>query len=208
MAITSPEELKALAKSIEVAKGIEAKLRASLSPLGTFNISKLLDERRIQYGIPDGAFQSYPCFDKCYIWQISIEGGRDTYTEGGTILMPESVKTYKKNTAPRGILVSAGLQAMDSLYSTGIEIGHIIRFKKFSPFIMPVAEIDGHELTVMVVRDGDIEASEDLAAQFNSKSARIHNTSKDGYDFRVYGEVKNGSNVSGRKVSPYYDPSI
>lgn len=205
MSHLSPEELSKLAEDIEHTNKIEAKLRKSLKPLGHYNIPEILDKRRIEYLIPNGAFESYPGFDKCYIWQISLEGARDTYSEGGKILMPDAVKSYKKNTAPRGILVSAGLQAMDSLYSTGFEIGDIVRFKKFSPFIMPVGEIDGHELAVMVVRDGDLEASEDLALELNERRNNIVNTSEKGYDFRVSHE--NGSK-SGTKVSPYYDPSI
>jgi hypothetical protein len=202
----SPEELKRLAEDIEFTNKIEDKLRRSLKPLGHYNIPEILDKRRIEYLIPNGAFESYPGFDKCYIWQISLEGARDTYSEGGKILMPDAVKSYKKNTAPRGILVSAGLQAMDSLYSTGFKIGDIVRFKKFSPFIMPVGEIDGHELAVMVVRDGDLEASEDLAAALNNKDVSIGNTSDKGYDFRVV--LRGGKGQSGVKVSPYYDPSI
>jgi hypothetical protein len=206
MSHLSPEELSKLAEDIEHTNKIEAKLRKSLKPLGHYNIPEILDKRRFEYLIPNGAFESYPGFDKCYIWQISLEGARDTYSEGGKILMPDAVKSYKKNTAPRGILVSAGLQAMDSLYSTGFRIGDIVRFKKFSPFIMPVGEIDGHELAVMVIRDGDLEASEDLAAALNSKESNICNTSDKGYDFRVV--YQDGKGQSGPKVSPYYDPSI
>lgn len=204
MSQMNPTELKDFVDKIEVAKNIEKKLRASLNPPGTYNIPEVLDKRRIEYGIPNGAFESYPLFDKCYIWQISINV-RETYAEGGAILMPEAAKAYKKNTAPRGILISAGLQAMDSLYSTGIKIGHIIRFKKFSPFIMPVADIDGHELTVMVVRDGDIEASEDLATEINNKTVSFKNVSETGFDWRL---AQNDQEFSGSKVSPYYDPSM
>lgn len=203
MSHRTPEELKRLAEDIEFTNKVEDKLRRSLKPLGHFNIPEILDKRRFEYLIPNGAFESYPGFDKCYIWQISLEGARDTYSEGGKILMPDAVKSYKKNTAPRGILVSAGLQAMDSLYSTGFKIGDIVRFKKFSPFIMPVGEIDGHELAVMVVRDGDIEASEDLALELNERRSNIVNTSDNGCDFRVTGSTKTGT-----KVNPYYDPSI
>jgi hypothetical protein len=204
MSHKTPEELSKLAEDIEFTNKIESKLRKSLKPLGHYNIPEILDKRRLEYLIPNGAFESYPGFDKCYIWQISLEGARDTYSEGGKILMPDAVKSYKKNTAPRGILVSAGLQAMDSLYSTGFKIGDIVRFKKFSPFIMPVGEIDGHELAVMVVRDGDIEASEDLANQLNQRHFAIENVSDKGYDFRIAGKATS----SGTKVSPYYDPSI
>jgi hypothetical protein len=198
------DDLRKLAEDIEYTSRIEEKLRRSLKPLGHYNIPEILDKRRLEYLIPNGAFESYPGFDKCYIWQISLEGARDTYSEGGKILMPDAVKSYKKNTAPRGILVSAGLQAMDSLYSTGFKIGDIVRFKKFSPFIMPVGEIDGHELAVMVVRDGDLEASEDLALELNSRQSAICNMSEKGYDFRIVGQKA----TTGTKVSPYYDPSI
>lgn len=202
-------ELKELAEAQQkryvVAESIEKKLKESLKPRGFYNIPELLDSRRIEYLIPNGAFESYPGFDKVYIWQISTKES-NTYQKGGSIVMPDNIIAAKKNTAPRGVIVSAGLKAMDALYSTGFELGHIIRFKKFAPFVMPVEDIDGHELTVMVVRDGDIEASEDMAAQINSGNGKIKNISPDGksYDFRY---VLNGVST-GEKISEYYDPSI
>jgi hypothetical protein len=212
MSRLSPQELQELAADIEYTNKIEDRLRRSLSPLGTYNIPELLDKRRFEHLIPNGAFESYPVFDKCYIWQISMLNGRNTYKEGGKILKPDNELAREKNTAPRGVLVSAGLKAMDALYSTGIEIGHIVRFKKFSPFIMPVGEIEGKELAVMVIRDGDVEASEDLASSINSRTHRVSNVSKTGYDFRVEhlsADPSKGEWVcTGEKVSEYYDPSI
>jgi hypothetical protein len=203
MSRLSPEELSSLAKDIEYTNKIEDCLRRTLKPLGTYNIPDLLDKRRFEYLIPNGAFESYPVFDKCYIWQISMLNGRNTYKEGGKILKPDNELAREKNTAPRGILISAGLKAMDALYSTGVEIGHIVRFKKFSPFIMPVGEIEGKELAVMVIRDGDVEASEDLANSLNSRASNVRNVSEKGYDFRVTGDIS-----TGKKVDEYYDPSI
>lgn len=187
-----------------VAEAIEKKLTESLKPLGHFNIPELLDKRRLEYLIPNGAFESQPGFDRVYIWQISTVE-RNTYSEGGKIIMPDQVQAAKRNTAPRGVLVSAGLQAMDAIYSTGWEIGHIVRFKCLAPFIQPVEEIDGHTLTVMVVRDGDLISSEDQAAQLHSKQGSISNVSPDkkSYDFRF---TKNGE-TTGEKVKAYYDPS-
>ena len=193
-----------------VAKSIADKLRDSLAPRGTFNIPMLLDERRFEYGIPNGCFAQFPVFDKVYVYQITTKE-RETYTEDGRIIMPEARIAHERNTAPRGIIVSAGLQALDSLRSTGIDIGHIIRFKKFSPFIQPVEDIDGHELTIMVIRDGDIVASEDLAKAYHERKISIVNASKDalGYDFRFAREDSKGDIVqTGQKVSAYYDPSV
>lgn len=193
-----------------IAENIAEDLEASLSPPGTYNIPMVLDERRFEYGIPNGCFEHYPTFDKVYVWQITLTE-RHTYSEGGAILKPDAVVASDRNTAPRGIIVSAGLQALDALRSTGIDIGHIIRFKKFSPFIQPVGEIKGHPLTVMVIRDGDIISSEDLARAYHSKQISIVNASPDqlGYDFRFARTGADGEVVqTGKKVSAYYDPSV
>jgi len=143
-ALREHNKTSALIERTVVAESIAKKLEESLAPRGTFNIPMLLDERRFTYGIPNGAFTAYPVFDKVYVWQIPAQERR-TYSKDGAILKPDAVIAYDRNTAPRGVIVSAGLQALDALRSTGIDIGHIIRFKKFSPFIQPIDEIDGKE---------------------------------------------------------------
>src|SRR5262245_53160219 len=177
-------------------------------PRGTFNIPMLLDERRFAYGIPNGAFAQYPAFDKVYIWQIPTKERR-TYAQDGQLVMPDAVVSADRNTAPRGIIVSAGLQAMDSLRSTGIDLGHIVRFKKFSPFIQPIDEINGTPLAVMVIRDGDIVSSEDLATEYHARRVSIVNVAEDkmGYDFRFSVEKDGVMQTTGKKISGYYDPS-
>lgn len=193
-----------------VAKAIVEKLKASQKPAGHYNLPALLEERRIQYLIPNGAFEQFPAFDKVYVWQATTKE-RETYSAGGSIYMPESRMAYERNTAPRGIIVSAGLQALDSLRSSGFDLGHMIRFKKFSPFVQPIDEIDGHELTVMVIRDGDIVASEDLAAAYHKRLISIINVAEDshGYDHRFARETSKGAVVhTGKKISGYYDPSV
>ncbi len=192
-----------------VAENIADALLASLAPRGTYNIPMLLDERRFEYGIPNGAFEHFPLFDKVYIWQLTLTERR-TYSDGGAIVKPDAVIASDRNTAPRGIIVSAGLQALDSLRSTGVDIGHIVRFKKFSPFIQPVGEINGVPLTVMVIRDGDIVSSEDLAREYHGRTISIVNASPDklGYDFRFARTVGDEVVSTGKKVSAYYDPSV
>ena len=193
-----------------VARNIADDLLASLAPRGSFNIPMLLDERRFEYGIPNSVFDHFPVFDKVYVYQITTKE-RETYSVGGAIVMPEARQAHEKNTAPRGIIVSAGLQALDSLRSTGIDVGHIIRFKKFSPFIQPIEGVKGHELTIMVIRDGDIVSSEDLAKEYHAKRISIVNASQDklGYDHR-FARVGSDGEVAqtGKKVSAYYDPSV
>lgn len=202
------DELKQLAEKQRqmyiVAESIQQQLQESLKPSGFYNIPELLDKRRLEYLIPNGAFESQPAFDKVYIWQLSTVEG-NTYAKGGQIIMPDQIIAAKRHTAPRGVIVSAGLKAMDALYSTGIEIGHIVRFKKMAPFIQPVETIDGHELTVMVIRDGDIVSSEDLSAAIHSKKTKVVNVAKDrnSYDYRY----ETDGVVTGEKIDEYYDQS-
>lgn len=199
------EQWKKAQEGYQVAKNIAEELAASLAPAGSFNIPELLDRRRFEFGIPNGCFSCYPADDKAFVYQVALPGqGGDKY-QGSVLIKPENVQSWERNTAPRGILVSAGLRAMDTLHSSGIEIGHIIRFRRLSPFIMPVAEFSGKVLSVMLLRDGDIVASEDLATKLHSRTHEILNISKTGYDFRIVGAV---GNTSGEKLAADYDPSV
>ncbi len=193
-----------------IAENIADQLEKSLAPLGTYRISEKLDKRRLDYGIPNGAFEHFPLYDKVYIWQLNMTE-RKTYSEGGKIVKPEARVAHDRATAARGIIVSAGLAALDSLRSAGADVGDIIRFKKFSPFIQEVAEIQGVPLHVMTMRDGDVVSSEDLAADFHAGRVRIVNVSqeKGGYDHRFERTLEDGTVVTtGAKVAAYYDPSV
>ena len=203
------EQENRLAKRQLIARQIADKLEASLAPRGTYKIPKLLDERRFEYGIPNGCFEHYPLYDKVYIWQLNMTE-RETYAEGGTIIKPEARLAHDRATAPRGIIVAAGLAALDSLRSSGCDVGHIVRFKKFAPFIQEVQEIDGHPLTVFTLRDGDMVSSEDLAREFHQGIVSIVNVSTTGgYDHRFQRTLDDGTVVTtGQKVAAYYDPSV
>jgi len=193
-----------------VAANIADALEESLAPRGTYKIPKLLDERRFEYGIPNGCFEHFPLFDKVYIWQLNMTE-RKTYKEGGTILKPDARIAHDRATAARGVVVSCGLAALDSLRSAGADIGHIVRFKKYAPFIQEVGEINGVPLTVMTLRDGDMVSSEDLAREFHQGIVRIVNvaTEKGGYDHRFERTLDDGTVVTtGQKVAAYYDPSV
>lgn len=192
-----------------VAENIADALEKSLAPRGTYRIPKLLDERRFEYGIPNGCFEHFPLFDKVYIWQLNMTE-RKTYAEGGQILKPEARVAHDRATAARGIVVSCGLAALDSLRSTGADIGHIVRFKKFAPFIQEVQEINGVPLAVMTLRDGDMVSSEDLAREYHAGIVRIVNVHKEGgYDHRFERINEDGTTVqTGAKVAAYYDPSV
>lgn len=119
-----------------------------------------LEARRKEYGIPVGAFGMQAMFDRVLIWQISDHQG-DTF-KGTSIVMSERSKARTREEAPRGVIVSAGLRALDFLRTNGSDIGNIVRFVRLSPWRMPVDFVDAKEVHLMVIRAGDIIADEDI----------------------------------------------
>lgn len=149
-------------KMRRAARGLSAKWLAHMSPPGKLGLPPLLDSRRLEYGIVDQAFEQECVFDRIYVWQIPRTGG-DTF-EGTMIHRPDISKAKDEDTTPRGILISAGLRALDNLRSNGIDLGHIVNFIRSSPWGMPIGLIDGVEIPMLrVMRDGDLVSSEDLA---------------------------------------------
>jgi len=139
---------------------------------GTIGLGPLVDRKRRQYGIPDEAFFSQcAVFNRVLVAQIPEEEG-DTY-EGSVILKTEIAKKRDLVEAPRGVIVSAGLQALDELRSNGIDIGHTVGFTRLAPFRRPFATIGGERLTLIVLVAGDIVDSEDLGQALKSRRARV-----------------------------------
>lgn len=87
-----------------------------------------LAERIKQYGIPTPP--THPIFDYVYVYRLPVE----TRTAGGLYIADVAVE-YK----PMGVLVSAGLLALDRLRSYGVELGDIVEFANYSGFEREVA---------------------------------------------------------------------
>ena len=180
--------------------------KKSLKPLGYYNISSLLDERRLKYGIPNEAFEGQPLFDRVYIYQISDANGQDTYIKGGTILMSDHAIKARKEITPRGVLVNAGLKALDALRSNGVELGHIVKFQKLAPFMLQLNTTLSIPIMLTVCRDGDLVESEDLGQDLyiNRNSSIVNIDDNGSYDHRI--KTSDG-NITGKKVNEYYDGS-
>jgi hypothetical protein len=134
--------------------------RENMSPPGAFRIPPLLERRRLQYGITDHYFQEQAVFDRITIFQLSQFKGE---TFGDTrIIMPEVTQKKEMESAPRGIIVSAGLKALDNLRSNGIDVGHIVSFVRQAPFRKRAGLIGGKSVWLLILRDGDVLGSEDL----------------------------------------------
>lgn len=173
--ISAGEELEAMAaagqvgtlaahqKMLRIAENehIQEEYAKHMSPRGALpHVTGLLDERRLEYGIPDEAFNQEAVFDRVFLWQIPRVFSQTA--ENSSIILPETARQRREESTPRGIILTAGLKALDNLRSNGMDLGHVVSFIRLSPWRLPVLEISGIEFTVMVLRDGDIIASEEL----------------------------------------------
>ncbi len=170
-AVTISDEMAR--KNIEQMERATAEIKAKMSGPGGLALPDLLDQRRMNYGIPDGAFRVQSVYERCLIFQISPMSSETEKFGDTLIIKPDVTKDRERVESPRGILVSAGLRAMDILESNGIQLGHIVTFIKFSPYRIPVDCIGGKWMYLMQVDAGDITGDEDLGVELRAGRRRL-----------------------------------
>ena len=127
-------------------------------------------ERCKRWGVHPGAFDYQASFDRIFVWQVipfDLE-----YKDGFWCLPGQSISIPPKSldrgryTAPRGILLSAGLEAMDELATNGIRIGDYVDFLRLTPFMKPVGFSPSLEsIPVVLCSASDVTSSEDVATR-------------------------------------------
>jgi hypothetical protein len=143
----------------------------NFSQPGTLGLPPLLEAKRLKHGIPDSAWHSQAVFNKILVWQIPIEES-DTYG-GGLIQKTDAARRKELTEAPRGVIVSAGLQALDELRSHGVDVGHTVFFTHLAPFRKRLPAILGKEPTLVILHAGDVFDSEELAANLRVRKCRV-----------------------------------
>ena len=177
-------------------RDVEA-LKRHISPPGMPGLPKLLDERRVQFGIIDEAFAQQATYDYLFVHQITQLSGA---TFGDTsIIMPDTTRIREEREAPRGIIVSAGLAALDGLRSNGIDLGHIIAHIHNAPNRLRIAIIGGKAHSLLVLHAGDIIASEDLAVAMRNGECTVEGA-EDPETQHTYHSLR--SSVDGRVWKP------
>lgn len=162
----------------------EAALEKHISKPGALKLaelrSPLLEKERTEKKLPDELFNVEPVFDRILVYRFSEHQG-DTFSPDGKIVQTERASAARKEQVPRGILVAAGLTALDTLRSNGIDIGHTILMVRNIAWRIVCVEIDGIPFSLLVLRDGDIVGSETLQKQLASKEVSVKQTkTKDG----------------------------
>lgn len=146
-------------------------IKERMSPAGALGLPELLDQRRLEYGIMDSAFTAAAAYDRIMVAQFS-QMESETFGKDSKIVMPDTVREKELQSAPRGVIISAGLRALDDIRSNGMDLGHIIYFVRFSPWRIRFDIVEGEQFFLLVLRSGDIISSEDTARNLRSGKLR------------------------------------
>lgn len=106
----------------------------------------------------------YPVFDRIFVYPLEAADQPET-TAGGIVLAQQTKAKYG---AQRGILVMAGMKAVEQLYSHGINIGDVVITARLSPWERSYISRDKRPHKVLVLRASEVVASEDLYNQYET----------------------------------------
>ncbi len=176
---------------------LEAELEKHISPPGALKIaelrSELLEKERLEKRLPDELFQQQPFNDRILVYRFA-ENQSETFVPGVLIEMTDQSKQKRHNQVPRGIIIGAGLGALDTLRSNGIDLGHTITILRNVPWRIVCVDIGGVEFSLLVLRDGDVIGSETLQQALVSGECKIaQKILEDGGTQHVYVD-KDGKN--------------
>lgn len=155
----------------ERAERMTAIIKSRMSPKGLLGLPAALDDARLEYGITDAAFKVQAVYDRVLLWQVPMQKG-DTY-EGSLIHLPDTTKDRELRKAPIGIIVSAGLSALDILRSHGMDLGHKVIFTHSAPYFVRYDVVEGQDYHLIVLQAAQITASYDLADSLKKRELRI-----------------------------------
>lgn len=149
-------------------------IQSKMSGPGKLGLPPLLDERRLEFGLMDSAFDVQAAFDRVLVYQIPPKHyAKGTFGEGSRIVMSDRAQDAETRQAPRGIVVSAGLRALDELKSNGIELGDIVMFNIVQPWRVEYDIIDGKRPYLLVMHSGHLIGSEDAARRVRSGALSV-----------------------------------
>lgn len=181
-----------------------ARIKEKMAPPGCLGLPELLEKRRLEYGIIDSAFRVQAAFNRIFIHKIPdqmFKNGR--YGDDSRIELPDTVKKQLLNMAPRGIIISAGLSALDTLRDHGMDLGHIVTVNRVSPWRVIYDIIGGEQMSYLIVQDRDISGSEDTAeALFSRRLLRHEATLADGKKVAMYQSRDGNSRIPGSVNAP------
>ena len=145
---------------------------SKMSPEGSLGLPEKLEALRWEHGITDGYFEPQCIWDRIFVFQ-TFAFDKTTFVPGGLIQMSQNDQKAERYSSPRGILIGAGLMALDALRSHGQELGDTVCFIQQAPWRMEVDRIAGESEWMLIFRVGDISGNFDLAKRLRAKTSRV-----------------------------------
>lgn len=178
-------------------------IREKMSPAGELGLPPKLEAARQKHGIPDGFFRTQAVFDRIFVFPLD-PFDQDEKIPGTSLYRPQLTKQKDLQEGYRGVLISAGLTAADRLMSHGIELGDVVMTNKNVPFARRVEQLEGFDMFVLVMRDGDLAGDETLREELHQDLKAIDDVGgDDGYSHQIV-DVVGGRRVRNRKKVSVY----
>jgi co-chaperonin GroES (HSP10) len=150
----------------------------------------LLTKRVDEFNIPPWPGEA--CFERVIVYCLPDSHAAREQTEGGIYIPTQRVDTDKKR-SPRGIVVSAGLKALDILRSNGMDIGELVWFAPHVPFRYVVGRKDNEDIEFKFMNVGDIVLSEDILGRVCEGEIETHSYN----NTHTYTKTENGITTTG-----------
>lgn len=176
----------------EKAEKRTALIKSRMSPPGKLvGLPPLLEEARLKWGIPDGAFRCRAMFDRIHIFPIDPFEGGDKMPGSSFLFRSNTAKMRDEQNGHRGILISMGLTAADQCVSHGVELGHIVQTIRNAPHAQECERLEDFSVFYLVMRAGDLTGSETQEEDLRSGKTRIVDEGGEhNYCFQIEGRKK------------------
>ena len=200
----SPPEMPALFRDTEGDAAVKRTklIKERMAPPGALRLPEKLEAARLKHGIPDGFFRVAAGFDRIFVFPIDPFDA-DPKMPNSRIFRPELTQQKDLQEGYRGVLISAGLTAMDRLMSHGYELGDIVMTNKNVPFARRMELIEGKPMFALVMRDGDLAGNETLQADILAGKRRVVDEGVGRYEHQIASVGDDGAVVVEKKQSVY-----
>lgn len=166
----------------KLAEEIDESKREQMSPAGALGLPDHLDKKRLEHGIIDDHFKVCAAFDRILLYQLPAT--EKTFGKS-SIIMPQISEKRKAQETPTGIIVSAGLGALDVMRSHGHELGDTVMFVKQGLWRITTGYVRHVDEHLMVLSVGDIVSNQDLAQRLIKGEVRYHFDEEEGGHYIV-----------------------
>jgi hypothetical protein len=125
-------------------------------------MSDLLLSRMAEFDIPPWPGQAL--FERVVVFRVAdAASASDTFIPDGRIVKATSTRDRDEIRSPRGVIVSAGLRALEILTDHGMEVGELVWLAPHLPYRFQVGMTkEGASIEFLFCNVGDIVLSEDL----------------------------------------------